>query len=776
MKTQNIRLVFRNLLKNRLYSSLSILGFAVGFAVCTIIALYAYNEFTINQCYPEYKRIVRLIDDEKNNCDLDYDLNALLKEKYPEIKDACPLEFMGGRDISVKTPAHFTKFRGIITTTNDFFSVFPIDVIKRFGSQPFEGNESVIITESLAKSLFSDEEPLGKSIIVHNFITATVTAVIKDFPAGSGIQASLLLNSANERFRFTQVSNNGKHFNPTNHFLLLQPGTDIGSFTAKLNQSVNGYQADLKKVRLQKLSNIYFSDGINGSHLNTGNKTLVLIYIFVGLIILILSVINYLNFNVSMQYAKLKEVGIKKINGASFGHLLNSYLFEVSVNILLSVGISLIIATIFLPVANPLLDRHLEITMLFSPALILVFSGIILITVLVNSFTPLYFLSRFDIRNFLSGSKSNAGKQNGKNILTVFQFAASIALLAVVLTLSKQISYVKHADLGFNQELLVRLNLPMRFNQQQTFKQQISQLTFCRDVSLSRGVPGYINATMGSNSGEGSFELQCIYADADFLNTMGIRMKDGRNFLPGDMGKTCIMNKAAIERYGWENINDKRFNNGQDGGYQVIGETENFNITSLRSGIQPVCLLAASNLKDLSQVSVRLSPGNIGEQMKTLGKVWKSFIPDEPMDYSFYDDYFNSLYKSEERLGKAIGLFAIVAFILTCMGILGQIFQTCIDRTKEIGIRKINGAKVSEVIMILNKDFVKWVVIAFVIATPIAYYAMDKWFESFAYKTPLSWWIFALAGLLALGIALLTVSWQSWKAATRNPVEALRYE
>jgi len=238
------------------------------------------------------------------------------------------------------------------------------------------------------------------------------------------------------------------------------------------------------------------------------------------------------------------------------------------------------------------------------------------------------------------------------------------------------------------------------------------------------------------------------------------------------------MNEVAIEKFGWQDIENKKFDNGSDGGYQVVGVTENFHTASLRSGIQPLCLIYAGNnlIRDFSQVSIRLAPGNIGNQMKELASVWKSFIPDEPMDYSFYDDYFNSLYKSEERLGKAIGLFAIVAFILTCMGILGQIFQTCIDRTKEIGIRKVNGAKISEVITMLNRDFVKWVAIAFVIATPIAYYAMNRWLESFAYKTDLSWWIFALAGLLALAIALLTVSWQSWKAATRNPVEALRYE
>jgi putative ABC transport system permease protein len=364
-------------------------------------------------------------------------------------------------------------------------------------------------------------------------------------------------------------------------------------------------------------------------------------------------------------------------------------------------------------------------------------------------------------------------------MLTVFQFTISIVLLASVLTLYKQISFAKHSELGFNKELLVRLNLPVSFKNKEALKQNLKQLTFCKDVTLSEGVPGYINYYgMGSNTGEKSFMVQCLLVDIDFLKTMGIKLKEGRTFLSSDMGKTCIMNEVAVEQFGWEDIENRKLDNFQEGGYQVIGVAKNFHVESLHSKIQPVCLILAGEdmAKTLSNVSIRLSPGNIDDKIVELEKVWKSFIPDEPMDYSFYDDNFNAMYKQDERLGKAIGMFALIAFILTCMGIFGQIFQVCVNRTKEIGIRKINGASVLEVVVMLSKNFIKLLTISFVIATPIAWYVMHKWLQSFAYKTELSWWIFLLAGIVALVIAVLTVSWQSWRVATRNPVEALRYE
>jgi putative ABC transport system permease protein len=283
---------------------------------------------------------------------------------------------------------------------------------------------------------------------------------------------------------------------------------------------------------------------------------------------------------------------------------------------------------------------------------------------------------------------------------------------------------------------------------------------------------------MDSNTGENSFLLECLYVDIDFLKAMEMELKEGRQFLSSDMGKTCIMNEAAIEQFGWENLENRKFDNGQEGGYQVIGVVKNFHMESLRSKIQPVCLLSADKdrAKQLFNVSIRLTSGDIDKKLQEIEKQWKSFIPDEPMDFSFYDDNFNAMYQQDERLGKAIGIFAIIAFILTCMGIFGQTFQVCINRTKEIGIRKILGASVPEVMEILNTSFVKLLTVSIVIAIPIAWYSMHKWLQGFAYKTELSWWIFTLAGVVALGITLLTVSLQSWIAAVRNPVESLRYE
>ncbi|HKJ41973.1 MAG TPA: FtsX-like permease family protein, partial [Sunxiuqinia sp.] len=256
---------------------------------------------------------------------------------------------------------------------------------------------------------------------------------------------------------------------------------------------------------------------------------------------------------------------------------------------------------------------------------------------------------------------------------------------------------------------------------------------------------------------------------------IGIHLLSGRNFMTGDKGQACLMNKAAIKRFGWDNPEGRIYKNGREEGYRVVGVVNNFNVRSLHSAMAPVALLYEPD-HQFSTLSLRLIAGNIGQQMKQMRKVWESFLPNDPMEFTFYNDQFQSMYLKEDRLAKSISFFTLIAIVLTSMGILGQIFLISINRTKEIGIRKVNGAKISEILTMLNKDFVKWVIIAFVIATPIAYYAMTKWLENFAYKTTLSWWIFALAGALAMGIALLTVSWQSWRAATRNPVEALRYE
>jgi putative ABC transport system permease protein len=388
---------------------------------------------------------------------------------------------------------------------------------------------------------------------------------------------------------------------------------------------------------------------------------------------------------------------------------------------------------------------------------------------------PVYILSKFNITDFLTGGRKRTGKQLVKQAMLTFQLTVSIALIAVVMLIFKQLQYIKHYDLGFDEEQLVRLELPYLFENQKALKNEVAKLPFIAGSALSNGYPGHINMSMGSGVEGDEFLVNCIYVSDDFLQTIGIHLVNGRDFLTGDKEQACIMNEEAMKRFGWENIDGKKYKNGREGGYNVVGIVNNFNVESLHSALSPVALLYEPD-REFNTLSLRLTSGNVGQQMEQLRKAWKSFLPDDPMEFTFYDSQFQAMYLKEDKLAKSITFFSFIAIVLTCMGILGQIFLTSINRTKEIGIRKVNGAKVSEILVILNKDFVKWVFVAFVLASPVAYYAMHKWLENFAYKTSLSWWIFALAGLIALGIALLTVSWQSWRAATRNPVEALRYE
>jgi putative ABC transport system permease protein len=265
-----------------------------------------------------------------------------------------------------------------------------------------------------------------------------------------------------------------------------------------------------------------------------------------------------------------------------------------------------------------------------------------------------------------------------------------------------------------------------------------------------------------------------LYVDKQFLETYDIELLKGRKFMDGDLNESCYINEEAFKKFGWDNLENRKFNNGKDGGYNIVGVVKNFNIASLHQEIEPVCLMFTDN--GYSTLNIRLLPGNLDEQMKILHDIWKSIVPESKFSYIFLDDYFNSLYRKEEQQGNTIALFSLIAFIITCLGMFGQILQVTINKTKEIGIRRINGATVSEIMTMLNKEFMIAVALAFLIAVPVSFFIMNKWMENFAYKTNLNWWIFALSGLLAMGIALVTVSAQSLRAATRNPVEALRYE
>ena len=772
-----IKLAFRNLLKNKLYSFLIIGGFAVGFTASILIGLFYSAEKNVDRHFADYKNIYRLYDAKTSKSGLDYKLNAVLSENYPDIKKTCPLGF-SYYPVTLKDPEtkNFARAEYIVSTNSSFFDVFSVKILSGLESQPFNQQNSAVITESVAKKLFGVKNPLGRTIN-QEFFSATVTAVMEDLPKNSSFKVEMLLNSENKDFQMSQECNEGVCIYPVEHVLLLKNGVRPDDMAKNLNASIRKFNTTTDSLALQNFSDIYLSTkdmGWSDNHFK-GNSKMLLIFLAIGILIILLSSINYLNYTVSMQYAKMKDIGINKTNGAEKRHLLADSLIEVSLGIFIALVFSVMLVALLLQSTGVLFGKEIHWADVNFYQLMPVFAGVVAGIILLNSLAPIYILSKFNISDFLSGGRKRTGNQFGKQAMLTFQLTVSIALIAVVMLIFKQLQFVKHHDLGFNEEHLVRLELPYKFQNQKALKNEVAKLPFVSGSTLSVGYPGKINMSMGSGVKDDQFMVNCVYISDDFLETFGLQLTSGRNFLPGDKDNACLMNEAAVKRFGWENLDGKKYKNGREGGYNVVGEVNNFNVESLRAGLTPVALLYEPD-REFNTLSIRLTPGNVGEQMKQLRKIWKTLFPEDPMEFAFYDSQFQAMYEKEDKLAMSISFFSIIAIALTCMGILVQIFLISLNRTKEIGVRKVNGARISEIMGMLNKDFVKWVAIAFVIATPIAYYAMNKWLESFAYKTELSWWIFALAGLLALGIALLTVSWQSWKAATRNPVEALRYE
>lgn len=760
---------------------MSITGFAFGFAVCIVIALYAYNEYTVDHCYPNYSRVFRLVNEKEKTCMIDYKLNQIILDDNPEIEISCPVSTNIEFEFNIKSENQCVKTKGLLATNNDFFRFFSLHVLKSLSSKPFSEKTTAIITESLAKKLFKDDEdPLGKSINVFNYIDATISAVVEDFPVNSSIKATVLLNAENSKYILSMYCDNGICFNPVNHYFLLNETADPVAFASKLNKNINKYKFAIDSIGLQPLRDVYLDTSIKDNENLIGSRNLILILIGIGVLIMLLSTINYMNYNLSLQYAKLREIGIKRINGAKFHNLAGYFFTDVSVGIIISIDLALILVAILIPEVNNLLEKQLSLDVLLTPQMILLSAIVVTLIIIINTIVPLYILSRFNVSTFFAGKKQEKGRMVGRSILTILQFSIAIALLSCIFIIEKQLSYAQNADLGFNKEHLLNLILPGKCKQQQLLKQEINKLPFVMNSSLSRGVPG--NITLGMGNGDStikSFNLACLYVDHDFLKTMNIELIAGRWFLNGDLGKSCVMNQEAIKQYEWQYFNGKRYNNGQEGGFEVVGVIKDFHVTSFHEKIEPTCILSCPPKwleSEFQNLNVRITPGDVSGKIKQIEKVWEKIIPDDPMDFIFYDTMFDAMYRKEKLLAKIIMIFSLISVLLSCMGVLGQISQSCINRTKEIGIRKVTGASTWIIIRMLNVDFVKLILIAFVVATPLSYYIMNKWLQNFAYKTSMSWWIFALAGVVILTISIITVTWHSWQIASRNPVEALRYE
>jgi putative ABC transport system permease protein len=411
----NLKLAIRNLVKNRVYSMLIIGGFAIGFAACILIGLFYHSETSVNKGFSNHKQIYRIYDVKKSRCNLNWDLFPVLTQDFAEVEDACPMEYGAGFMMTAKSDqAHtFAEIKHLLSTTNNFFSIFSVKMVETLGAVPFDRKEAIALSRETARKLFGTQNPLGQGVNFNNYFTGTVTAIFEELPQNSTFQADLILNSENPKFRMSNTGVNGRTYNPSNHFILLDKQTDPELFAQKLNQTAPAKVFDIDSLALQNLADIYLSPLKVKSKHSKGNPLLLKIFLSIAALILILSSINYLNYSVSMQYAKLKEIGINKTNGANWRNLISYSLVEVSLGILFALLLSVIIALLALPFSERLFGKTLLIDIHDWISILPYFLGAVALVVLLNSLAPMYILSKFKITEFLSGFRE---KKNGKQI------------------------------------------------------------------------------------------------------------------------------------------------------------------------------------------------------------------------------------------------------------------------------------------------------------------------------------------------------------------------
>jgi putative ABC transport system permease protein len=565
------------------------------------------------------------------------------------------------------------------------------------------------------------------------------------------------------------MERNGYSVKPVNYYVKLIDNINPVDFTNKLNSSLKNYQKIHDQVELQPISYIYLhSDDIQdaASYTKKGNTKLILLLASIAILILVLSLINYIYYSIAQHQSQIKSIGIRKTNGAAFSNIFKYFLSESFIGVFIAIAISLILLSYFLPFANQLLESTISIGLLFQPTPFLFFILTISSIILINTIIPQWGLIKFNLLKYLKGGYVKRGGSFTTNVLSVSQFTVAIGLLICLFFINKQLHFAKHADLGFQKENIIYLKLNSNLKLANTLKSEMGKLPFVQSSSISQGIPGIINAQTEDG--------YLIYADNDFIKTYDIEMLENWAIGEGKTDKICIVNETGMRKNQWkESENPKIWNY-----YTIVGVIKDFKFMSFREAITPVVVAIDHRyINNFPNYSIRLSKGNISSQLSELKKVWKSVMPEEyPMEFEFIDDRLNVMYAKDEQLGKAISAFSIIAFILVMLGILGQVFQICINKSKEIGIRKVNGAKLLDIFKIINYRFAVWVLVAFIIASPIAYKLMQKWLENFAYKTTLDWWVFTLAGVGTFAFVVTIVTVQSWNTARRNPIEALRYE
>jgi putative ABC transport system permease protein len=805
-----LKIAWRNLRKNQFYTFLNMFGLSLGLASCMLITFYIVDELSFDRSFENAERIYRVNSDIRfGGADMTLavapdPLAFTLKKDYPQIEQVTRLRENGSQLVKVAGTTENQRENHVFYADSTFFDVFSVPLVAGQKNKVLSTPNTVVLSETDARKYFGNADPIGQSLIVDNNTTYTVSGIMQDIPAKSHLRNVHMLFSMSSSEE-SRRNNWGSH--NYNTYLLLSEGTDPAQFEKYFDTVLEKYTAQwvqsflgttLAEVRksgnyirytLMPLADIHLYSDRRAEINANGNIQYVYIFAVVAVFLLAIACVNFMNLATARSTNRAKEVGVRKSLGSGRSALVQQFLTESVMLSFLSLGIALLLAYLTLPFFN-----HLAGKQIVFPITNVLFWAILIVTctivgILAGSY-PAFFLSAFEPLRVLKKNIELTGKGNGamRNILVVFQFVISVMLVVGTGVIYRQLNYIQNKKLGFNKEQMLIVNDAYALGSQvEAFKQQVLKIKNIESGTISSFLPTPSSRTDHTFFPEGQIQqdkginMQKWAVDLDFVKTLGLEVKTGRSFSPDFPSDSTgiIVNEAAAKVMGYDDPVGKKIFGYEDAEltkkvtYTVIGVVKNFHFESLRKNIGALSLIL---YKSNGTVVLKMNGGAVPETVSQVEALWKTMAPGQPFNYRFMDQDFDNVYRSEQRVGQIFITFAAISIIIGCLGLFGLSAYTAERRMKEIGVRKVLGASVASIVALLSKEFLKLIVIAIAIGSPIAWFAMNRWLNDFAYHVELSWWMFAAAGILAVLIALFTVSFQSIKAALMNPVKSLKSE
>lgn len=777
------KIAFANLRQSKVYSLISISSLTVGMAISILLLIYVSDELSFDRYHDKADNIYRLCQDK-------HSYNAPQAAKYladqiPEINTYARILPYEGTIVEYEQ----SRFREIVAFTDaELFKIFSFKFKDGNAQTALQDPASIIISENYANKYFGDENPLGKQLKLDNESYYTVNGVFKDIPQNSHFRYDIFasLSNADQVFGSNLMNNWGWE-----NFLVyfeMQDNFSKPDVESKINDLLKKiYNRDDNKriYNVQSLKDIHLYSAHLENDIEPQNSiTYILIFSAIGLLILLVACFNYINLLTANATTRVTEIGVRKTFGASRSQLAKQFICESILVLIISTGLALVVVGICLPVFNEFSGKDLSILTLLNRNNIIGLLGMMLLFAVLAGWYPAFILSSYKPMRVMKASAYTGGsKIQLKKILIGTQFIIVIALIACAIVMLRQINFLQNKDLGFDKEsvLVAKFNLgdEERYN---TVKQTLLTQSMVSTVSAASRVPSDPLTNFGGVTVEGQPESKIIpyvHVNFDYFELLNINAKQGRIFsneIQTDATESVILNEAAVKILGIEGdpIGQRLKCDWPKSDRKIVGVIQDMNFESLYEEVKPTVFV--NYYGQCTQLIVKAVSSNTSNTIETVTAICKDIYPNELIDFGFLDVKLEQQYQKDQNTFSLMAYFAVVAILLACMGLLGMTSFILVRRTKEIGIRKVNGATIFEIMKMLNLSLVKWMAISFVIATPIAYYGMNRWLESFAYKTELSWVPFVLSGIISIAIVLVTVSWMTYRAASRNPIKSLRYE